>query len=245
MLKRLWWREGERYRGHRVHGPSGTQEAAVSLLLRHDPPRTGALDLASGSGAMLARLADAGFRDLHAVARTPGTFGHSFEADGADEAGRRCLDLNQPFAGHYDRRFGVVVSSEVIEHLDSPRAFLQQVFELLEPGGYLLLTTPNVANWAGRLRFLVFGELRWFDRRLARALHHVSPLPDAPMRLMLEELGFDLVAATSAGTFFGPLAALVTAPLSLPFVLLSGRRAWGDCNVYLAAKPPASGAAHG
>lgn len=243
-MRGLWWREGEHYGGHRVHGPPGAQEAAFSLLLQHDPPRTGVLDLASGSGAMLARLGEAGFQDLHAVARVSGTFGRSHETAGPGEASFESLDLNRPFAGHYERRFGVVVSSEVIEHLDSPRAFLQQVFDLLEPGGYLLLTTPNVANWVGRLRFLVVGELRWFDRRLTRTLHHVSPIPDPQMRLMLEELGFDLVATTSAGSFFGPLATLVTAPISLPFLLLAGRRAWGDCNVYLATKLRAAHAEH-
>jgi hypothetical protein len=34
----------------------------------------------------------------------------------------------------------------------------------------------------------------------------------------------------------GPLQVLVTAPLSLPFLALFGRRGWGDCNIYLAKK---------
>ena len=68
----LWWRDGGHYKGQRVHGSPGTQEAAVALLLSHDPPRSSVLDIASGSGVMLLRLKEAGFGDVHAIARTPG-----------------------------------------------------------------------------------------------------------------------------------------------------------------------------
>ena len=34
--------------------------------------------------------------------------------------------------------------------------------KLLTDGGYLLLTTPNVAHWLGRVRFL----LQWLQLRL-------------------------------------------------------------------------------
>ena len=122
------------------------------------------------------------------------------------------------------------------DDLDSPRAFLHEAWQLLEEGGHLLLTTPNLANWVGRLRFLALGELRWFDGDCYDRIRHVSPIPDAQMRGMLPEAGFELVASTSAGSFMGPLQALATAPLSLPFLAVFGRRTWGDCNVYLARR---------
>jgi 2-polyprenyl-3-methyl-5-hydroxy-6-metoxy-1,4-benzoquinol methylase len=37
----------------------------------------------------------------------------------------------------------VVVSQEVIEHLEDQRAYLDVAFNLLRPGGHLILTTPN------------------------------------------------------------------------------------------------------
>lgn len=39
-------------------------------------------------------------------------------------------------------RFSVVVCSEVIEHVDKPRAMLDEVYRLLAPGGRLVITTP-------------------------------------------------------------------------------------------------------
>jgi 2-polyprenyl-3-methyl-5-hydroxy-6-metoxy-1,4-benzoquinol methylase len=40
-------------------------------------------------------------------------------------------------------RFSVVAAFEVIEHLFSPRDFLQSVHRMLSPGGLLILTCPN------------------------------------------------------------------------------------------------------
>jgi len=88
---------------------------------------------------------------------------------------------------------------------------------------YLLLTTPNIANWVGRLTFLLTGEIRWFDETQYRFMQHISPITDTQMRLMLDELGFRLV----------------TAPISFTFRAIFGRRVWGDCTIYLAARSEA------
>jgi len=246
-VKGLWLRKTGRYKGRRVHSSPGTQEAAIQLLLRHALPRASVLDLASGGGAMVARLRDAGFSDLHEVVRDPKVFGEGAAdtlAPAADPRDRAAapqdaasipaLDFSGNFADHFSRRFGLVVASEVIEHLESPRDFLKQAGRLLETDGLLLLTTPNVSNWVGRVRFFLFGELRWFDERMYRQARHISPLTDFRMRALLAETGFELVASTSAGYFYGPLRTLLTAPIALPFVACFGRRGWGDCNVYLA-----------
>ena len=52
-MKPIWvYDSAPDYKGRRVHGPPGVQEAAVELLVRHAPARGAALDLASGSGTM-------------------------------------------------------------------------------------------------------------------------------------------------------------------------------------------------
>lgn len=233
---RGWWlRDPGYYKGHRLHGPPGSQEAAFRLLLHHVSPGSSVLDLGSGSGGVRARLEDAGFTELHSVARDPVVFGDPADAT-PEHVEALALDLNGEFAAHFERRFDVIISSEVVEHLISPRQFLSQVYQLLESGGHLLLTTPNVSNWIGRVRFLLLGELRWFDDLRYRQLNHISPITDAQMRHMLPECGLDLVASTSGGSFTGPLSALLTAPVSLPFLAFKGRRAWGDCNIYVARR---------
>lgn len=187
---------------------------------------------------MADRLIKAGFTDVHTVARDPALCGDSrgVELRGPEHPGTLVIDLRDEFASSFDRQFAVVTSSELIEHLPSPRAFLSNVYRLLTPGGTLAITTPNVSNWIGRIRFLMFGELRWFDDIWGRELNHVSPITQAQMRLMLDESGFDLIESRAAGSFHGPLAMALAAPLILPFVALSGQRGWGDCSIYIARR---------
>ena len=111
----------------------------------------GTLDLASGSGAFLAQLRDGGFTDLDAVELDEKAFGFPGIKP-------RHLDLNGDFASQIERRYGLITALEILEHLDSPRHFLREIHKLLEPEGYLLLSTPNIANWAGRLRFFLAGS---------------------------------------------------------------------------------------
>jgi 2-polyprenyl-3-methyl-5-hydroxy-6-metoxy-1,4-benzoquinol methylase len=66
--------------------------------------------------------------------------------------------------------FDVVLCGDLIEHLRDPEAFLARVRPLLRPGGRLVLTTPNVANWAMRLGLLV-GRWRYTDRGILDRTH--------------------------------------------------------------------------
>lgn len=42
-----------------------------------------------------------------------------------------------------ENSFDVIISQEVIEHVDNHEALFKRMAELLKPGGYLILTTPN------------------------------------------------------------------------------------------------------
>ena len=44
--------------------------------------------------------------------------------------------------GLEDASFAAAVCSEVIEHVDNPRAMLHEIFRVLVPGGRLIITTP-------------------------------------------------------------------------------------------------------
>ncbi|MEA2574695.1 MAG: hypothetical protein QOH93_1993, partial [Chloroflexia bacterium] len=47
--------------------------------------------------------------------------------------------------------FDVITMWDVIEHLQDPRGYLQQIAALLRPGGMLSITTPNIHSLAYRL----------------------------------------------------------------------------------------------
>ena len=48
-------------------------------------------------------------------------------------------------------RFHFIHSSHLIEHVASPVAYLQKVYDLLEPGGVTVFITPNTSTWESRL----------------------------------------------------------------------------------------------
>jgi 2-polyprenyl-3-methyl-5-hydroxy-6-metoxy-1,4-benzoquinol methylase len=68
-------------------------------------------------------------------------------------ANRTFPHLNIEIASVYDDltakygQFPVVVSLEVVEHLYDPRAYAKRLFELVEPGGIAIVSTPYHGYW--------------------------------------------------------------------------------------------------
>lgn len=207
----------------------GTHEAAQRLISRHVRPDARALDVAAGTGAFLARLRSAGFSNLSAIELNV----QEFSFPGVEPV---AVDLNTPFADAMNTSYDLITAIEIVEHLDCPRSFLYNIRQLLSDEGILLLTTPNIAHWLGRVRFMMSGELRQFQRHDYNYQRHISPVTDVQMRLIFEELGFDLLEATTAGTFFGPLKQAIFWPIEMIMRLMMGPRASGDVALYLVRK---------
>jgi len=66
--------------------------------------------------------------------------------------------------------FDAVVCGDLVEHLRDPGSTLARLRPLLRPGGRLVLSTPNVANWALRLS-LLGGRWRYTDRGILDRTH--------------------------------------------------------------------------
>jgi 2-polyprenyl-3-methyl-5-hydroxy-6-metoxy-1,4-benzoquinol methylase len=75
--------------------------------------------------------------------------------------------MDLPFV---DQAFDVVLCGDLLEHLRDPEAFLVRVRRLLTPGGRVVLSTPNVANWAMRLSLLA-GRWTYKDRGILDRTH--------------------------------------------------------------------------
>lgn len=48
-----------------------------------------------------------------------------------------------PLTGLADNQFDCVVSFQVIEHIEKDNLFLQEIYRVLKPGGFVIITTPN------------------------------------------------------------------------------------------------------
>ena len=66
--------------------------------------------------------------------------------------------------------FDVVLCGDLIEHLRAPDAFLVRMRPYLREQGRLVLSTPNVANWAIRMS-LLGGRWRYTDRGILDRTH--------------------------------------------------------------------------
>jgi SAM-dependent methyltransferase len=220
-----WRKDRETYARHEIHCAPGLHAAAAAMLARHNVARSGVMDLGAGTGAFLARLSDQGYSDLHAVER---------DADKVKVAGVTVtpLDLETQFAATLGRRFALVTAIEVIEHLDSPIRFLRQAALALEPGGHLLLSTPNLSEWKSRVKFLLRGEMRYFDVHQYNYQRHISPVLPGLVPSLLKEAGLELVEQSAAGTFDGWLKRVITWPAAT----ILGSPAPCECLLVLARK---------
>jgi 2-polyprenyl-3-methyl-5-hydroxy-6-metoxy-1,4-benzoquinol methylase len=89
-----------------------------------------------------------------------------------------------------DSEFDVVTSFEVIEHLFSPRAFIERCTAILRPGGLVVLTCPNVHGFDVE----VLGEAS-----ATVDAEHLNYLHPASLSALLERCGFTVLEALTPG----------------------------------------------
>jgi SAM-dependent methyltransferase len=228
-FRRLLRSPMENYKGLSIGNAPGTHAALVDMIKRHLTPCSGVLDIGAHAGALLSRLQDQGFKDLTGTDLDT-TY---FSLPGANFLQ---LELNQPFSEKFARKFNLITCTDVIEHLDSPRSFLTQARALLEDGGYLALSWPNVAFWEGRCKFMLTGELWGFGEKNYRLQRHISPITCDHMRLMAQEVGFATVESGAGGGFSTPLRKVVTIPIWVPLRLFAGATVLGESTLFLLKK---------
>ena len=86
----------------------------------------------------------------------------------------------------------VVTSFEVLEHLFSPRAFLEQCAALLRPGGRLIVTCPNVRGF----------DVETLGEPSATVdAEHLNYLHPASLGALLERCGFEVEEAVTPGAW--------------------------------------------
>jgi hypothetical protein len=70
------------------------------------------------------------------------------------------LDRDSPLPA----RLALITMIEINEHVQNPYRLLELAAEALEPGGWLLITSPNIYSLQVRLRFLMQVSLPHFER---------------------------------------------------------------------------------
>lgn len=107
-------------------------------LVHQLQPKT-ILDVGCAQGTLAMKLAESGFDVVANDMR------HEFleYAKSRYEKGKIEFVAGNIFEVQIDRRFDLVFANQIIEHLVYPVNFLRQLSGLLNPGGHIIVTTPN------------------------------------------------------------------------------------------------------
>ena len=91
----------------------------------------------------------------------------------------------------------VVLSTEVIEHVYDPRGFLRNCYELLQPGGIIVLTTP----YHGYLKNLLLALTGKMDRHFTVLWDHghIKFWSRKTLTQALQETGFTNIEFAGSG----------------------------------------------
>jgi O-antigen biosynthesis protein len=87
--------------------------------------------------------------------------------------------------------FDAILCGDLIEHLRDPQALLARLRPFLRPSGRLVLSTPNIANWAMRLS-LLFGRFRYAEWGILDKTH-THFFTRKTLRECLEAAGYRVV----------------------------------------------------
>jgi SAM-dependent methyltransferase len=123
-----------------------------------------------------------------------------------------------------------VLLVEVIEHLEAPWSELRKATRLLAPGGWIVISTPNLATLRNRLELGVRGGLTSFRSDYEP---HISPaLPHVTSRILSEEgltvqtprfAGADIISLTNGRVWPERLRARYPRLMSVSTVIAAHR----------------------
>ena len=142
--------------------------AMVGALAPADGSTARLLDVGCGFGALGREFRARGFevwgveRDPKATELAARRIDRVIVADLVDEE-----LLDKELAGN---EFDVIVFSDVLEHLLEARRAVANVLPFLAPGGHVVVSLPNVANWQTRLG-LLFGRFAYRDTGVLDRTH--------------------------------------------------------------------------
>lgn len=85
----------------------------------------------------------------------------------------------------YTEPFDLISLFHVFEHLENPQDYIKKIDTLLKPGGYLLMSFPNIDSWQAR-----FFKSKWLHLDPPRHLFFFKP---QNFKAIMAERGYDCV----------------------------------------------------
>ena len=89
--------------------------------------------------------------------------------------------------------FNVICSIETIEHINEPHLFIRKIKEILEPGGFLFLSTINSASLIYRIAQLLDEVKKDKPFNRLYSFHHLQHYTNRSLKKLMEINGFSVV----------------------------------------------------
>ena len=141
------------------------------------------LDFGCGQGWFTERLADLG--EAHGI---------DLSTEGIEAARLRRPDINYTAGSIYDSPlptsfFDILISSEVIAHVEDQSRYVERAAQVLRPGGYLIITTGN--------KFVMdrLGDVGW---NVQPPQHIARQLSRRQLKALLTSAGFTVLKSLTA-----------------------------------------------
>lgn len=122
------------------------------------------LEIGCAAGGFLGRMAEKGWR-------VAGMEASAVEAEMARAGGWPVQATTIENAVAPGEPYDLIVGWMVLEHLHEPVMALEKLRGWTQPGGWLVVSVPNIDGWG----FQLFGD-SWFDLDLPRHLYHFTPV---------------------------------------------------------------------
>lgn len=113
---------------------------------------------------------------------------HNCDLRSRDLPNFRTANLNERWP-YQDEKFDVVISTEVIEHVENPWHFMREVKRVMKRNGVALITTPNNESERAKRAFQRTGSFPWFQyEHVWSQLRHITPIFSWQMHFICNEL---------------------------------------------------------
>ncbi len=99
--------------------------------------------------------------------------------------------------------FDVIIMCEVIEHIFDTDFLLREIYRIIKKGGFLFITTPNVASFTSRVKLIFGGYPNGLEYYVGqRTSGHIRAYTPAILRRQLNRDGFKVIKMTSPNLLF-------------------------------------------
>jgi 2-polyprenyl-3-methyl-5-hydroxy-6-metoxy-1,4-benzoquinol methylase len=177
------------------------------------------LDIGCGTGALGARIKEI----------NPKALVHGVDASAEAGAVARTrldrfvnLDLDRDALPDLGVRYGLIILGDLLEHLKRPDIFLAALPSLMDPGCFIILSVPNIANYSIRLK-LLWGEFNYSETGILDRTH-LRFFTYRTIVELLEQCGFRISEQRFISRFPDIFARFMFRLLAVQFILKLERK---------------------